>query len=107
MLSDVASYGTIVLLSSKVLADIEADNYWRRTVAGNLKAKRTFLAVISLQAVQHFGDFQQGALLIDGLFLVFIRRIIPPLVHTVEDSAIAGAVVAHKNQREGYAMTDR
>ena len=37
----------------------------------------------------------------------FIRRIIPPLVHTVEDGAIAGAVVAHKNQRERHAMADR
>jgi len=45
--------------------------------------------------------------MIDGSFLVFIYWIISPLVHTVEDGAIAGAVVAHKNQREGYAMADR
>jgi len=35
-----------------------------------------------------------------------MRRIIPPLVHTVKDGAIAGAVVAHKNQRERCAIAN-
>ena len=37
----------------------------------------------------------------------FIRRIILPLVHTVENGAVAGAAVAHKNQRERHAVADR
>ncbi len=40
-------------------------------------------------------------------FGLLVSRIIPPLVHTVEDGAIAGAGVAHKDQRERCAIANR